>query len=707
LENLDKLAKAKTFSVIRFRCLAAAPVLFSCLITSSVSAQEVCSAASSIDLVPYFIGQSYYDVLRRAPDARGQISYIAALEGLNTTNCKSENSALSAGSCEWNNNAQILLDFLAMPESITKNGTLKLNISFVTALYELLLRRPPDYPSLNYYISVLDSGATRLSVVSSLLASPLYRERFACTSSGNANPTCNGTESIDSVPSFISQSYLDILNRYANRTEQTQWTDSTTTSQQAMCRNTSGSAFSVCDRVLEAQTLLSLFDSIGYAESNPTSGYRPFRGSVYQGPLTRRLAEPDFAEAGFSSDYEAYLYQRNATFVTALYEHLLRRAPDSTGLEYYVGYLNRTSDRVGTIYAFLTNNEYRERFGCYAGASDQLNFGINGHPFNGLAYSNTNGVDFGTQIKLVQEAGVKWYRVNIGLLSSENDFSNMDLLLSLAQAGGVHLLPVLEPLVDTNTASVTQIYNDSYSAAFATVSRYKTSIHVWELSNEEDVYSLYKLGDPWGNGTFPWEAAFGDSVVNYYPPRMAIAEAIIHGLADGARAADPGCLRIVDFGWIHTGFLQQLEDDAIPYDIVGIHWYSNVDVQTETGQNLPCTQPLQHFSLIPRLQLITNGKPLWVTEANYWPVIGNSVSLDLTLEQEYLPPALQLYKDSPSTYPIQVALIYELLDEPYSEDQGPNFGEMGIYQDTMSNGYITLGPAKPLYQSVVQTVSPR
>jgi hypothetical protein len=52
-----------------------------------------------------------------------------------------------------------------------------------------------------------------------------------------------------------------------------------------------------------------------------------------------------------------------------------------------------------------------------------------------------------------------------------------------------------------------------------------------------------------------------------------------------------------------------------------------------------------------------------------------------------------------------MVMIYELLDEPYR--QGSNFSQMGLYQDTESGGYITLGAPKPVYQSVQLLLSVR
>ena len=68
---------------------------------------------------------------------------------------------------------------------------------------------------------------------------------------------------------------------------------------------------------------------------------------------------------------------------------------------------------------------------------------------------------------------------------------------------------------------------------------------------------------------------------------------------------------------------------------------------------------------------------------------------------------LQTYLTSPSAYPYQVALIYELFDEPYLQG-GAFFTQEGLYQvNESSGGYITLGAPKPVYQSIQQILADR
>ena len=184
----------------------AGSIILALLFSQMVFAAEFCSGNSAIDEVPFFIGQSYRDILNRDPDVAGQRYWITALEDLNTRNCKSADPAFSVGNCEWNNNAQITVGFLGGSESVSRNGALTSNEAFVTALYEVLLRRAPDEPGMKSHLSVLGSGGTRLNVVLAFLSSDEYRRRFTCTAIGTSNLSCRGVESVDTVPSFVRPS---------------------------------------------------------------------------------------------------------------------------------------------------------------------------------------------------------------------------------------------------------------------------------------------------------------------------------------------------------------------------------------------------------------------------------------------------------------------------------------------------------------------
>lgn len=367
--------------------------------------------------------------------------------------------------------------------------------------------------------------------------------------------------------------------------------------------------------------------------------------------------------------------------------------------------------------------------------SPSVVFGVNGHPFTQPVYAGASGISFATQIKLIKEAGLQYYRFDLPLPAVpsrarrvkqapppppnharppqkgcqdyvETDTTELDDLVQIATSCDINPLPVLIPAVNRSTDSLSQLYSASFIQAFNIVSRYKSVIHVWELSNEEDVYSIMKFGPEGSNGVYP--APPGNLATEYYPPSLAISEAILRGLADGARAADPSCQRIVNFGWIHSGFIQNLVNDGVPFDIVGVHWYADATLPggmgdiTCPGQLYPCPAHPALFNLVERLQQITNNKPIWLTENGYQGNVNSPESENLALEDAYLPFVMQLYMNHPETYPFPVVLIYELLDEDVFAST-----QAGLFWDTtLSNGQIKLVGPKPVYQSIQNLLLP-
>jgi Domain of unknown function (DUF4214)/Beta-propeller repeat len=72
----------------------------------------------------------------------------------------------------------ILLSFLSSPEFQNTYGNLN-NTDFVNLVYQNVLGRPADPNGLNYWVTMLQNGTTRVSVFSTFLASPEFQTRIA------------------------------------------------------------------------------------------------------------------------------------------------------------------------------------------------------------------------------------------------------------------------------------------------------------------------------------------------------------------------------------------------------------------------------------------------------------------------------------------------------------------------------------------------
>ena len=482
-----------------------------------------------------------------------------------------------------------------------------------------------------------------------------------------ASDYCAGASEIDNAPFFVNQAYVDILGRRPNQQDQHFWVSRLQDENRRICRSANPEVLAGnCERNNAAEIIQEILNSPESRSKN--------------GPVAQ-----------------------NADFVTALYKTLLHRPPEPAGLKSHLALISSGQSRSNIVLTFLLGQEYRKRFTCaeQAPVREQTSriqstggshpeLGVNGHPMNQPPYNNTKGVSFDQQLTLVRDLGAKWYRFDV---STQPDFATVDLLIKAAQSHGVQLLPILFPPVKRAQDDPATAYRKSYDGASSFVNHYKNVFHVYELSNELDNFCLAG-GD-------------GDKPSAYNPQKYELVKEMLRGLAEGVHAADPSAQRIIDFaGWLHTGFFERLENDRIPYEIVGVHWYQDMGEITCPGQAFPCPARPQHFNVIQRLQSVTHGKPIWVTETSYRPLARNSAEENVNRKLNYLPPTLQRYMNSPSRYPFEVVILYELLDEPHMTAASEQ--QTGLYTVTRQpDGRFVLGKQKPDSEAVRSVMQQR
>ena len=131
------------------------------------------------------------------------------------------------------------------------------------------------------------------------------------------------TNPIENNPFFVWQQYVDFLNREPDSVGFSNWTSNL---------NACGSDWP-CLNAQRIHTMRGMIESFEFKQDKPA------------------LLNPT------STD------QYNREYVRQLYLCLLRREPDSGGLETYVSELNSTGDYDHTVFGFVNGNEYRTRFG--------------------------------------------------------------------------------------------------------------------------------------------------------------------------------------------------------------------------------------------------------------------------------------------------------------------------------------------------------
>jgi hypothetical protein len=303
-------------------------------------------------------------------------------------------------------------------------------------------------------------------------------------------------------------------------------------------------------------------------------------------------------------------------------------------------------------------------------AQADITWGVNGHPI-----ASYPGFPIYRQLDFVRDLGMKSYRIDI---SSEESVDTLSSLVEEGKKRGITILPVMTP-GDTNLEKDTaeQLYSKARKLAVALGSRFKEEIRVWELGNEMENYAIIKRCEMRDDGTrYPcqWGDAGGVSPLDYFGPRWAKVSAVLKGLSDGITEVDPKIRKAMGTaGWGHIGAFERMRNDDIKWDISVWHMYGE--------------DPEWAFK-----QLVSYGKPIWVTEFNN--PYGSQRSEQR--QAEGLSQQIGRLRNLQVRYNIEAAYVYELLDETYWAPDVEAF--MGLVRfNKGQNGSWIVGEPKPAY----------
>jgi len=291
-----------------------------------------------------------------------------------------------------------------------------------------------------------------------------------------------------------------------------------------------------------------------------------------------------------------------------------------------------------------------------AGAVDQFHWGINGHPTAQVGYYH---VPLETQLDLVAQLGMKWYRCDWSEKGLKDAPERYDRLVAEAAKRGVRILPIIFPTISCRSeeASLKEIQRASFEFARSLARRYQGKITHYELSNELDGWAMIRKGETTRDGTvWKWGDPDGTKPEHFEERRYQKVRAELLGLHAGIKAGDPNAMTIVDScGWLHYGFFERLvREDRVPFDILAWHWYSEMgDITNVRGE----------FNLLEHLK--GYGKPIWITEINRR---DGSLGSHEQEQADYLAATARKMCANPD---IEAFFVYELLDEPYFGADNP------------------------------------
>lgn len=239
-------------------------------------------------------------------------------------------------------------------------------------------------------------------------------------------------------------------------------------------------------------------------------------------------------------------------------------------------------------------------------------WGVAGHPtyssspayWSVVPLSGSSGTSPVGQVELVKELGCSYYRMDA------TDEVRIDQLLTMADAQGVTLLPVISIAASTINDSATypnpgNLYDFYRTKGLSFATKYKGRFPHMELGNETD--SICIKGSNYS----------GANVADYDAVKYQRVMNALKGLSDGVRAGDASVKRIINTaGWYHYGFVDLLIADQVNFEVLGWHWYSQMGSMGRIMRKLSAYE-----------------KPIWVTEVNRW---RGSYSAQTVLSDDFM-----------------------------------------------------------------------
>jgi len=307
-----------------------------------------------------------------------------------------------------------------------------------------------------------------------------------------------------------------------------------------------------------------------------------------------------------------------------------------------------------------------------------VSWGVAGHGQSG-AYLEYQNISPSQQLDLVNQLGCTYYR---GDLSPDV----VNLVVTNSAYARIKIIPILwSPFSKDDIQNNPNGWNNDYfygqskTTAINWVNSWAAAYPTFpfdcvEIENELDGLCI----NPGASGSDP---------SHYNDAQFWRAKAIIQGLCDGVKAANPNLPRMVGCaGWLHYGFIDRLitESGGPKWERVVYHWYSNMGLISS------------HSDVITKLQgyATTYGTPTWVTEVNgqngALPETGESTD---AAERRNAGELADLVQDMKQFSFIHCICAYELLDEPH---WGPIQAHYGLFRTAKGsdNLYHVTG-AKP------------
>lgn len=263
-------------------------------------------------------------------------------------------------------------------------------------------------------------------------------------------------------------------------------------------------------------------------------------------------------------------------------------------------------------------------------------YGVNGHPLGTKPYISVPAT---TQMKLLKNMGMNIYRIDVMSQVNTGEITVPNLynpLKAAADAAGVTLLPMLYPRTLDFNLSEEDSYHRGRVLGDRFARKYKNHFTYYNLANELENRLIY-----YGKS--------GAEVSHYDIKKFKVAAAYLKGMDDGIKSKDPDAKTIIDVGWMHYQFLLMLQRHGVRFDIVGYHWYDEME-----------TLSLKNYNISDMTKFLSTkfSKPIWFTEIGFRNKTGTRSEEE---QGKFLNSFLAKCRNNNQ---VKAAIFYELFDQP-------------------------------------------
>jgi len=288
-------------------------------------------------------------------------------------------------------------------------------------------------------------------------------------------------------------------------------------------------------------------------------------------------------------------------------------------------------------------------------------YGVSGQPLS-IPYPY-NLLTPKKQIEIIKSMGMNIYRFNAefqvkkGITTVPYRFSP---LKEAADAAKITLLPYFSIRTLDYNKKEADNYNDARSFGVKIGLKNKDNFTYYEVGNELDNLCIIR------NKNYS-----GEKVTHYDYPKLIAINAAIKGMIDGIKYSDPSAKIVVNCSWMHYGFMDFLLKNKAKIDIIGWHWYSDMESAAKSN-----------YGINDITQFLANrysNKPIWFTEFN---VKDSGSSIDEKTQQTFIKNFLVKCQNNSR---VQAALVWELLDQPERSSTENNYGLITYVTNVTNN----------------------